>query len=93
MIGFFPIQILVFRMLRNNANIRRCLHFELGLPVMSLVKIHPQRTWCNNIPQIKLKWPPHYYHPKSIRKLVLLHLDGRQRPCQGEFRQVTWPKK
>ena len=43
-----------------------------GLPVMSLVKIHPQRTWCNNIPQIKLKWPPHYYHPKSFKKLVLI---------------------
>ena len=49
-----------------------------GLPVMSLVKIHPQRTWCNNIPQIKLKWPPHYYHPKSFKKLVLLNLDGCQ---------------
>lgn len=46
---------------------------------MSLVKIHPRRTWCNNtIPQIKLKWPLHYYHPNSFKKLVLLNLDGCQ---------------
>ena len=30
-IGFFRIQILIFRMLRNNADVRRCLYFELGL--------------------------------------------------------------
>ena len=33
-IGFFPIQILIFRTLRNNADVRRCSYFELGLPVM-----------------------------------------------------------
>ena len=33
MIGFFPIQILIFRMLRNNADVRRCSYLELGLPV------------------------------------------------------------
>ena len=31
---FFPIQILIFRTLRNNADVRRCSYFELGLPVM-----------------------------------------------------------
>ena len=36
MIGFFPIQILIFRMLRNNADVRRCSYFELGLPVFRL---------------------------------------------------------
>ena len=79
MIVFFQTNPCVSNVTRNNVNIRRCLYFELGLPVMSLVKIHPQRTWCNNnIPQIKLKWPPHYYHPKSFKKLVLLNLDGCQ---------------
>ena len=34
-IGFFPIQILIFLMLRNNADARRCSYFELGLPVIS----------------------------------------------------------
>ena len=32
--GFFPIQILIFGMLRNNADVRRCSYFELGLPVL-----------------------------------------------------------
>ena len=31
---FFPIQILIFWMLRNNADARRCSYFELGLPVI-----------------------------------------------------------
>ena len=78
MIVFFPDKSLCFECSSNGANVRQCLYFELGLPVMSLVKIHPQRTWCNNILQLKLKWPPHYYHPKSFKKLVLLHLDGCQ---------------
>ena len=39
-IGFFPIQILVFRMLRNNADVRRCSYFESGLSVGS----SPQQT-------------------------------------------------
>ena len=34
-IGFFPIQILIFLMLRNNADARRCSYFKLGLPVIS----------------------------------------------------------
>ena len=38
--GFFPIQILIFLMLRNNANARRCSYFELGLPVC---------TWANRL--------------------------------------------
>ena len=29
-IGFFPIQILIFRMLRNNADVRRCSYLSLG---------------------------------------------------------------
>ena len=33
-IGFFLIQILIFRMLRNNDDVRRCSYFELGLPVL-----------------------------------------------------------
>ena len=35
-IGFFPIHILIFWMLRNNADARRCSYFELGLPVFSM---------------------------------------------------------
>ena len=31
---FFPIQILIFRMLRNNADARRRSYIELGLPVL-----------------------------------------------------------
>ena len=34
MIGFFLKQILIFRMLRNNADVRRYSYFELGLPVV-----------------------------------------------------------
>ena len=34
---FFPIQILIFRMLRNNADVRRCSYFELGLPVVLII--------------------------------------------------------
>ena len=30
-------QILIFRMLRNNADVRRCSYFELGLPVALLI--------------------------------------------------------
>ena len=37
MIGFFSIQILIFRMLRNNADVCRCSYFELGLPVVSSI--------------------------------------------------------
>ena len=33
--GFLPIQILIFRMLRNNADVRRCSYFELGVPVVT----------------------------------------------------------
>ena len=43
MIGFFPIQILIFRMLHNNAYARRCSYFELGLPVVQ------QSTMSENI--------------------------------------------
>ena len=35
LIGFFPIQILIFRMLRNNADVRLCSYFEPGLPVVT----------------------------------------------------------
>ena len=35
-IGFFPIQILIFWTLQNNADARRCSYFELGLPVNAL---------------------------------------------------------
>ena len=38
-IGFFPIQILIFWMLCNNADARRCSYFELGLPVVEIVII------------------------------------------------------
>ena len=34
MIGFFSIQILIFRILRNNSDVRRRLYFELRLPVV-----------------------------------------------------------
>ena len=40
--GFFShtnpreVQILIFRMLRNNADVRRCVYFELGLPLALL---------------------------------------------------------
>ena len=34
---FFPIQILLFRMFRNNADIRQCSYFELGLPVLKKI--------------------------------------------------------
>ena len=37
--GFFPIQIVIFRMLRNNADASRCSFFELGLPLVSLHQI------------------------------------------------------
>ena len=33
---FFPIRILIFRILRNNADVRQCFYFELGLPVLKL---------------------------------------------------------
>ena len=35
-IVFFPVQIFVFRMLRNNADVRRCSYFEIGLPVVAV---------------------------------------------------------
>ena len=35
---FFPIQILIFWMLRNNADACRCSYFELGLPVVIIVQ-------------------------------------------------------
>ena len=38
-IGFFPIQILIFRMLHNNDDVRRCSYFELGLPVVWTAEI------------------------------------------------------
>ena len=34
---FFPIQILLFRMFRNNADVRQCSYFELGLPVLKKI--------------------------------------------------------
>ena len=36
---FFPIQILIFRMLRNNAEACRCSYFELGLPLSYLTSV------------------------------------------------------
>ena len=51
-IGFFPIQILIFRMLRNNADARRCSYFELGLvlgPVLlSTIKSDFVTSSCQN---------------------------------------------
>ena len=44
MIGFFPIQILILRMLRNNADARRCSYFELGLPVVT--RFSKRTTWA-----------------------------------------------
>ena len=38
---FFPIQILMFRMLRNSTDARRCSYFELGLPVVT------RPYWCS----------------------------------------------
>ena len=37
---FFPIQILIFWMLRNNVDDRRYSYFELGLPVIILGKLY-----------------------------------------------------
>ena len=40
---FFPIQILIFFMLRNNADVRRCSwcsYFELALPVVKLQTLY-----------------------------------------------------
>ena len=37
--GFFPIQILIFWMLCNNADARRCSYFETGLPVAEIAII------------------------------------------------------
>ena len=39
MIRFFLIQILIFGMLRNNADVGRCSYFELGLPVVKLIQV------------------------------------------------------
>ena len=44
---FSPIQILIFWMLRNNADARRCSYFELGLPVVSAFEM------VNELPQWK----------------------------------------
>ena len=38
-IGFFPIKILIFPMSCNNTDVRRCVYFELGLPVLKLTCI------------------------------------------------------
>ena len=38
-IGFSPIQILIFRMWRNNADVRRCLYFEPGLAVVTEINL------------------------------------------------------
>ena len=35
---FFPIQIFIFRMLRNMAAVRRYSYFEIGLPVLKVTK-------------------------------------------------------
>ena len=42
---FFPIQILLFRMLRNNADVCRCSYFELGLPVERLMRLRAFPDW------------------------------------------------
>ena len=44
MIGFFPIQILILRMLCNNADACRCSYFELGLPVVT--RFSKRTTWA-----------------------------------------------
>ena len=36
---FFPIQILIFRMLRNMADVRRYSYFEHGLPVLTVAYV------------------------------------------------------
>ena len=46
-IGFFPIQILIFWMLRNNADAGRWSYFELGSPVMGIERTRPGvREYC-----------------------------------------------
>ena len=36
MIGLFAVQILIFQMLRDNADVRQSSYFELGLPVLKV---------------------------------------------------------
>ena len=36
---FFPTQILIFRMLRKMADVRRYSYFELGLPVLTVAYV------------------------------------------------------
>ena len=48
-IGFFLKQILIFRMLLNNADVRRCSYFELGLPVVTEIRLSHQFSSCLNI--------------------------------------------
>ena len=39
---FSQIQILIFRMLRNNADARRCSYFELRLPVLTVNSLNSE---------------------------------------------------
>ena len=57
--GFFPIQILIFQMLRNNADVRQ--YFELGLPVLAWNRIGRRSGDCAylwKIPSNALVWVP-----------------------------------
>ena len=74
MIGFFPIQILIFRMLRNNADVCRCSYFELGLPVVSSISYQyviifvPSKTKIKIVAWLKLGTSvsnTHIPHPQT----------------------------
>ena len=73
---FFPAQILILRMLRNNADGRRCSYFELGLPVVWTRPILENSALRGNLeffffPRIsgnfqesRHKWPQAFSDPK-----------------------------
>ena len=72
---FFPAQILILRMLRNNAEGRRCSYFELGLPVVWTRPILENSALRGNLefffPRIsgnfqesRHKWPQAFSDPK-----------------------------
>ena len=63
-IGFFPIQILIFRMWRNNADVRRCSYFDPGLAV---VTESFSREWSEKDPKHRKLWAG-FSEPQSFSK-------------------------
>ena len=56
MIGFLPLQILIFQMLHNNADVHWCSYFELELPVVQSVLINP---WIRSLSKIPCMYDRH----------------------------------